>query len=95
VDLGVMGVATGAGEVLKLLLEVCTGRSTDDPRAETVTTNLSRAADQVTTAADHIGTLFTASPDVAAIIYPPGRAAHQVQTALTDAIADLAQIPSH
>jgi len=38
VDLGVMGAATGAGEAQTLLLEVCTVRSTDDPRADAVTT---------------------------------------------------------
>jgi hypothetical protein len=68
-----MGAAAGAGEALKLLLEVCTVRSTDDPRAGAVTTNLSRAADQLGTAADRIDTLFAATRDVAAIIYgsPP------------------------
>jgi hypothetical protein len=35
VDLGVMAAAAGAAEALKLLLEVCTVRSMDDPRART------------------------------------------------------------
>ena len=56
VDLGVMGAAAGAAEALKLLLEVCTVRSMDDPRAATVTTNLSRASEQLAAAAERIGT---------------------------------------
>jgi hypothetical protein len=35
-----------------LLLEVCTVRSMDDPRAAAATTNLSRASDQLATAAE-------------------------------------------
>jgi hypothetical protein len=55
---------------LKLLLEVCTVRSLDDPRADMVTTNLSRAVDQLGAAADRIDNLFAAGRDVAAIITP-------------------------
>jgi hypothetical protein len=69
-DLGVMGAAAGAAEALKLLLEVCTVRSLDDPRADAVTTNLARAADQLSTATDRIEELFAAARDVAAIIHP-------------------------
>ncbi|MGH7744909.1 MAG: hypothetical protein ACREQ5_08910 [Candidatus Dormibacteria bacterium] len=69
VDLGVMGAAAGAGEALKLLLEVCTVRSMDDPRAGAVTTNLARAADQLSAAAGRIDALFAATRDVAAIIH--------------------------
>ena len=65
-DLGVMGAA----EALRLLLEVCTVRSLDDPRADAVTTNLARAADQLSTATDCIEELFAAAGDVAAIIHP-------------------------
>jgi len=68
VDLGVMGAAAGAAEALKLLLEVCTVRSLDDPRAENLTMNLSRAQDQLATAAERIATLFAAGRDVAAMI---------------------------
>ena len=71
VDLGVMGAAAGAAEALKLLLEVCTVRSMDDPRAAAVTTNLSRASDQLAVAAEQIDTLFAAAGDVASIISPP------------------------
>jgi hypothetical protein len=72
VDLGVMGAAAGAAEALKLLLEVvCTVRSMDDPRAGAVTTNLSRASDQLAAAAERIDTLFAAARDVASIISPP------------------------
>lgn len=71
VDLGVMGAAAGAADALKLLLEVCTVRSTDDPRAGAVTTNLSQASDQLAIAAERIDTLFAATRDVAAIISPP------------------------
>ena len=71
VDLGVMGAAAAAGEALKLLLEVCTVRSTDDPRADAVRTNLSRAADQLGVAADRLDMLFVAARDVASIISRP------------------------
>jgi hypothetical protein len=71
VDLGVMGAAAGAADALKLLLEVCTVRSLDDPRAGAVTTNLSRASDQLAVAAERITTLFAAARDVASIISPP------------------------
>jgi len=71
VDLGVMAAAAGAAEALKLLLEVCTVRSMDDPRAAAVTTNLSRASDQLAAAAGGIDTLFAAARDVATIISPP------------------------
>jgi hypothetical protein len=70
VDLGVMAAAAGAAEALKLLLEVCTVRSLEDPRADMVTTNLSRAVDQLGAAADRIDSLFAAGRDVAAIITP-------------------------
>jgi hypothetical protein len=66
-----MGAAAGAAEALKLLLEVCTVRSMDDPRADAVTTNLSRASDQLAVAAERINTLFAATRDVASIICPP------------------------
>lgn len=68
VDLGVMGAAVGASEALKLLLEVCTVRSMDDPRAENITTNLARAQDQLATAAERIAALFQTGRDVASII---------------------------
>jgi hypothetical protein len=68
VDLGVMAAAAGAAAALTLLLEVCTVRSMDDPRAEAVTTNLARAADQLGIAADHIGTLFAAARTVSDIV---------------------------
>lgn len=71
VDLGVMGAAAGAAEALRLLLEVCTVRSLDDPRAGAVTTNLSRASDQLAVAAERIDTLFAAARDVTSIISPP------------------------
>ena len=51
-DLGVMSAAAGAAEALKLLLEVCTVRSMDDPRAAAVTANLARASDRLATAAE-------------------------------------------
>ena len=70
-DLGVMGAADGAAGALKLLLEVCTVRSMDDPRAAAVTANLARASDQLATAAKRIDTLFAAARDVATIISPP------------------------
>ena len=69
-DLGVMAAAAGAAEALKLLLEVCTVRSLADPRADAVTTNLARAADQLSTTTDCIEELFAAARDVAAIIHP-------------------------
>jgi hypothetical protein len=49
---------------------VCTVRSLEDPRADMVTTNLSRAVDQLGAAADRIDSLFAAGRDVAAIITP-------------------------
>jgi hypothetical protein len=70
-DLGVMGAAAGAAGALKLLLEVCTVRSMDDPRAAAVTANLARASGQLATAAERIDTLFAAARDVATIISPP------------------------
>ena len=70
-DLGVMSAAAGAAEALKLLLEVCTVRSMDDPRAAAVTANLARASDQLATAAEGIDALFAAARDVATIISPP------------------------
>jgi hypothetical protein len=72
VDLGVMGAVAGAAEALKLLLEVCTVRSVDDPRAENITTNLARAQDQLATAGERIATLFQAGRDVAAMITEAG-----------------------
>jgi hypothetical protein len=68
VDLGVMGAAAGAAEALKLLLEVCTVRSMDDPRAGNITTNLARAQDQLATGAERIADLFAAGRDVVAAI---------------------------
>jgi len=68
VDLGVIGAAADAAEALTLLLEVCTVRSTTDPRAENITINLSRAQDQLAVAAERIATLFHAFKDVAAAI---------------------------
>lgn len=68
VDLGVMAASSAAATALSLLLETCTIRSTDDPRADSITTNLARAQDQLETAAEHIATLFAASRDVAATI---------------------------
>jgi len=70
-DLGVMGAAAGAADALKLLLEVCTVRSMDDPRAAAVTANLARASGQLATAAERIDTLFAAARDVSTIISPP------------------------
>ncbi|SCL35465.1 hypothetical protein GA0070624_5267 [Micromonospora rhizosphaerae] len=63
-----MAAADGTAETLKLLLEVCTVRSPDDPRALHITTNLARASDQLTVAADRIGTVFAVGRDVAAAI---------------------------
>jgi hypothetical protein len=71
VDLGVMGAATGAADALKLLLEVVTVRNMDDPRADAITTNLSQASDQLSTAAERIDTLFAATRDIASIVSPP------------------------
>lgn len=68
VDLGVMAAAAGAADALKLLLEVCTVRSMDDPRAGNLTTNLARAQDQLALAAERLSDLFTAGRDIAAII---------------------------
>jgi hypothetical protein len=68
VDLGVADAAAGTAEALKLLLEVCTIRNLDDPRAQHITTNLARAADQLTVAAERIGDLFAAGRDIAAAI---------------------------
>jgi hypothetical protein len=74
-DLGVMPAAIRAADALTLLLEVATVRSLDDPRADEVTTNLARAQDELSLAADHIQTLFSAARDVASIIHP--RTRHQ------------------
>lgn len=68
VDLGVLGAASGASEALKLLLEVLTVRDPGDPRAEAITTNLARAADQLETAAQELRNLFAAGRDAAAIL---------------------------
>lgn len=46
-------------------------RSMDDPRSGAVTTNLSRACDQLATAAERIDTLFASARDVASILSPP------------------------
>ena len=70
-DLGVMSAAADAAEALKLLLEVCTVRSMDDPRAAAVTANLARASSQLATAAERIDALFAAARDVTTIISPP------------------------
>ena len=66
-----MSAAAGAAEALKLLLEVCTVRSMDDPRSAAVTANLARASDRLATAAEGIGALFAAARDVTTIISPP------------------------
>ncbi|MGH8919550.1 MAG: hypothetical protein ACRD0H_14670 [Actinomycetes bacterium] len=71
VDLAVMGAAAGAAQALALLLEVCTVGSPEDPRVDAVTTNLSRAADQLATATERIDALFVACRDVTSIICPP------------------------
>jgi hypothetical protein len=39
----------------------------DDPRAENITTNLTRTEDQLTVAAERLSALFAAGPDVAAM----------------------------
>ena len=62
-DLGVMSAAAGVAQALKLLLEVCTVRSIDDPRAAAVTANLARASDQLATVAEGIEELFAAARD--------------------------------
>ena len=62
--------AVGATEALTLLLEICTVHSPDDPRADAVTTNLTRAANQLTAAAGHLNNLVTTAPDITAIIRP-------------------------
>lgn len=75
-DHGMMAAASRAGEALTLLLEVCTMPSMDGPRAGIVTTNLTRAADQLVTAADRIDGLFAAAaqaPDPAAPPLPRRR----------------------
>jgi hypothetical protein len=53
---------------LALLLEVCTVRGMDDPRAGVVTTNLARVADQLATVAGRVEELFAVTRDVVAII---------------------------
>jgi hypothetical protein len=68
VELGVAEAAAGAAEALKLLLEITTVRSMDDPRAENITANLARAGDQLAVAADRLSALFAAGRDVAATI---------------------------
>jgi hypothetical protein len=68
VDLGVMGAAAGAAQALKLLLEITTVRSMDDPRAEHLTENLARAQDELAVAADRISNLFSAGRTVTALI---------------------------
>lgn len=65
VDIGVMAAASGAAEALTRLLEVTTVRSTDDPRADAVTSNLENACDQLTEAAERIDTLLSSIHDVA------------------------------
>jgi hypothetical protein len=67
---------------LKLLLEVTTVRSLDDPRAGHLTENLAHAQDELATAAGRITDLFTASRDVASLItgqlpYRPGPGVRQ------------------
>jgi hypothetical protein len=57
-----LGAAAGAAEALKLLLEVTTIRSMDDPHAESVTTNLARAGDEMQVAAERLENLFAAGP---------------------------------
>ncbi len=68
VHLGVMGAAAGAAEALKLLLEVCTVRSVDDPRAVAVTTNPVPGVDELGTATECIDMLFAAGCAAATII---------------------------
>ncbi len=68
VDLGVMAAACGAADALALLLEVCTVRSTLDPRAEHLTVRLAQAVDHLQLAAARLGDLFTASRDLAQIL---------------------------
>ena len=51
-----------------------TVRSREDPRAQNITTNLARAADQLGVAAEHITNLFAASRDVAAAVLDAGQA---------------------
>lgn len=67
-DLGVLGAASGTSQTLKLLLEVLTVRATNDPRAENITPNLARAADQLETAAEQLHPLFAAGRDAATIL---------------------------
>lgn len=59
---------SGASRALKLLLEVLTVRSTEDHRAEAITPNLARAADQLEVAAEGLRTLFAAGRDAATIL---------------------------
>lgn len=75
VDLGVMAAATAAADALAQLLEVCTVRSTLDPRAETMTARLTQAADQCDTASTRIRELFATARDAtdlaAQLLNPP------------------------
>lgn len=74
IDVGVMGAAAAAAEALKLLLEVYTVRSLEDPRAGMVTMNLAQASDQLSTGAALIDSLFAAARDVASSdVAIPGR----------------------
>ena len=63
-----MGAAAGAAQALKLLLEISTVRSLDDPRAEQVMTNLARAQDELAIAHQRLADLFAAGRDAAALI---------------------------
>jgi hypothetical protein len=53
---------------LKLLLEITTVRSLDDPRAGHLTENLARAQDELDIAAGRITDLFAAGRNVVALI---------------------------
>ncbi|MDN5930441.1 MAG: hypothetical protein L0I24_05160, partial [Pseudonocardia sp.] len=63
VDLGVMTAATAAADAAAQLLEVCTVRSTLDPRAQTMTARLAQAADQCDTASTRIREVFATARD--------------------------------
>lgn len=63
-----MRATSGASRALKLLLEVLIVRSTEDHRAEAITPNLARAADQLEAAAEGLRTLFATGRDVAMIL---------------------------
>ena len=70
-DLGVMSAAAGSAEALKLLLEVCTVRSMDDPPRGRGDGEPGPRLRQLAAAAEGIDALFAAARDVATIISPP------------------------